>query len=40
MYDTLQEFALGNTFTKLYEEDLEYDSSAVWFDKDGKSLKG
>lgn len=40
MHDTLQEFALGNSASKLSEEDLEYSSSAVWFDKNGKSLKG
>ena len=40
MHDTLREFSLGNTAPKLSEEDLEFDSKAVWFDKKGKSLKG
>lgn len=40
MHDTLQEFAIGNTATKLSEEDLEFDPNAVWFDEKGKSLKG
>lgn len=40
MYDTLQEFALGNRAPKLSEDDIVFDESAVWFDKKGNSLNG
>ena len=40
MYDTLQEFALGNRAPKLSEDDIAFDESAVWFDKKGNSLRG
>lgn len=40
MHDTLQEFVLSGTAPKLSEEDLAFNYNAVWFDKNGKSLKG
>ena len=39
MYDTLQEFVLSNRAPKLSQDDIAFDGSAVWFDKNGNSLR-
>lgn len=40
MYDTLKPLALANTAPKMEEDEMCFIPESVWFDEDGRSLKG